>query len=71
MTTFLVIVTNIYASGVQNIQMFSYWRYKRYTQHQESRKAFNTSGLVVHVNNDMHSITFQKDMKKYITRTIT
>jgi len=56
MATFLVTGTSIYASGAQNIQIFSVDNTKGTHNAKSIEKAFNTSGLVVDVNNDMNSI---------------
>ena len=54
--TFLVLVTSVYAEEAQNIQIFSVDNAKGAISAKSIEKAFNASGVVVDVNNDMNSI---------------
>lgn len=56
MGTFLVLVTSICAAETQNIQIFSVDNSKGTINAKSIEKAFNASGVVVDVNNDMNSI---------------
>ncbi len=54
--TFLILGTSIYATETQNIQIFSTDNTNSTINAKTIEKAFNASGLVVDVNNDMNSI---------------
>ena len=53
---FLVLGTNVFAAETQNIQIFSVDNSKGAINAKSIEKAFNDSGVVVDVNNDMNSI---------------
>ena len=53
---FLVLGTSVYAEGTQNLQIFSVDNAKGAINAKSVEKAFNASGVVVDVNNDMNSI---------------
>ncbi len=53
---FLVLGTNVFAAETQNIQIFSVDNSKGAINAKSIEKAFNASGVVVDVNNDMNSI---------------
>jgi len=53
---FLVLGTSIFAAETQNIQIFSVDNAKGVINAKSIEKAFNDSGVVVDVNNDMNSI---------------
>ena len=53
---FLVLGTSVYAEGTQNLQIFSVDNAKGAINAKSIEKAFNDSGVVVDVNNDMNSI---------------
>ena len=54
--TFLVLGASVYAEEAQNIQIFSVDNAKGAINAKSIEKAFNDSGVVVDVNNDMNSI---------------
>jgi len=53
---FLVLGTSVFAAETQNIQIFSVDNAKGVINAKSIEKAFNASGVVVDVNNDMNSI---------------
>ncbi len=53
---FLVLGASVYAEGTQNLQIFSVDNAKGAINAKSIEKAFNDSGVVVDVNNDMNSI---------------
>ncbi len=53
---FLLLATSVYAAETQNIQIFSVDNSKGAINAKSIEKAFNDSGVVVDVNNDMNSI---------------
>ena len=52
----VLVSTSIYAKEAQNLQIFSVDNAKGLLNAKSIEKAFNDSGLVVDVNNDMNSI---------------
>ena len=52
----MIFVASVYASGTQNLQIFSVDNSKGALNAKSIEKAFNASGVVVDVNNDMNSI---------------
>ena len=54
--TFLLLGTSVYAEGTQNLQIFSVDNSKGAINAKSIEKAFNDSGVIVDVNNDMNSI---------------
>ncbi len=53
---FLLLGTSVYAEGTQNLQIFSVDNSKGAINAKSIEKAFNASGVIVDVNNDMNSI---------------
>lgn len=62
---FLVMVASVYAGESQNIQIFSVDNSKGAINAKSIEKAFNASGVVVDVNNDMNSIFSKRYGKVY------
>lgn len=63
--TLLLLGTSVYAEGTQNIQIFSVDNSKGTINAKSIEKAFNASGVVVDVNNDMNSIFSKRYGKVY------
>lgn len=63
--TLLLLGTSVYAEGTQNIQIFSVDNSKGAINAKTIEKAFNASGVVVDVNNDMNSIFSKRYGKVY------